>query len=251
MNDRASSDGPTRRLRPLIPRASPSRRQAHWWTLASITLAPVELKEAFAEARRLGSTTCDLSLESVRFTVEFEGVGVPTRRGGPTIGILEPRAADDAHPMSLSAKHGLGPFPLHTDGAHLRRPPDFTLLEAPVETDVPTLLFDLRSAALLTDVEHSFRNGVFAVGRGASSFYSHANDEHGGVRYDPGCMFPVDPLARDVRTWLAEAARSAKEHQWKLGETLVIANRRCLHGRPDVAENPGRVLRRLMLHWDR
>lgn len=220
-------------------------------TLGYRTLSLAALEEVFAVARRTGWATCDVSLDSARCTAEFAGVGVATRRGEPSIGILEPRSPDEAHPRSLSATYGLGPFPLHTDGAHLRRPPEFTLLEATEETEVPTLVFDLRSAALLTGVEHAFRNGVFVVGRGASSFYSHALDEDGNVRYDPGCMFPVDPPARVVRSWLQEAASSAQEHHWKLGTTLVIANRRCLHGRPDVTENPDRVLRRLMVHWDR
>jgi hypothetical protein len=139
---------------------------------------------------------------------------------------------------------------LHTDGAHLPRPPDFTVLEASAVTHVPTLLFDVHSAVMPKDVEHAFRNGVFCVGRGASSFYAHALDNEKQIRYDPACMFPVDPLARVVQTWLAEAARSATEHHWEPGETLVIANRRCLHGRPDVTHNQGRALRRLMVHWD-
>src|SRR5436189_204194 len=36
-------------------------------------------------------------------------------------------------------------------------------------------------------------------------------------------MFPVDPPARVVRAWLAEAAASATEHHWKRGETPVLA----------------------------
>jgi alpha-ketoglutarate-dependent taurine dioxygenase len=219
--------------------------------VVSLRLSPAALDDAIAAAFAQGWTTCAIPLDSVRWTVLWKGVGVPTRRDGPAIGILEPQTPEQAHPRSLSAKYGLAAFPLHTDGAHLERPPDLTILEAASETEIPTLLYDLGSARLPNDLEHALLNGVFSVGGGTSSFYAHAIDQHGLVRYDPGCMFPVDPTARAASAWLAEASASATEHYWKPGESLVIANRRCLHGRPDVTENPDRTLRRLMVHWTR
>jgi len=183
--------------------------------------------------------------------VRREAAAVPTRTHGAAIGILEPQTTELAHPRSLSAKYGLGAFPLHTDGAHLQRPPNLTLLEAATETDVPTLLYDLQSADLPPDVEHALSNGVFSVGAGSSSFYAHVIDNDGLARYDPGCMFPVDQTARTGAAWLAAVSASATEHNWALGEVLVIANHRCLHGRPEVTEAPDRSLRRLMIHWAR
>lgn len=216
-----------------------------------VSRSSTDLEAALAEACRHGWSTLEGSLDFASRKVAYTRSGVPTRRGEAVIGILEARSPDQAHPKSLSARYGLGPFPLHTDGAHLRRPPKFTLLEATVETEVPTLLFDLRSTERAADVEHALRDGVFAVGHGASSFYAPAVDEDENVRYDPACMFPVDPLARTVHAWLEEVAHSAASHHWTLGTTLVIANRRCLHRRPDVTGNPDRALRRLMIDWDR
>jgi hypothetical protein len=219
--------------------------------VVSLDLVLPALNEAFASAFARGWAICAIPLDSARWALQLEAIGVPTRRDGPAIGNLEPRTLELAHPRSLSAKYGLTAFPLHTDGAHLPRPPDLTILEAATETEVPTLLYDLGSGRLPNDVDHALSNGVFSVGGGTSSFYAHVIDQHGLVRYDPGCMFPVDPTARTAAAWLADAAASATEHHWKPGESLVIANRRCLHGRPGVAENTDRTLRRLMVHWAR
>ncbi len=215
---------------------------------ASIGLSPA-IEVALAEARRDGWSTMEESLDSVWSTLADSGCVVPTRRGAGAIGTLQACPPDQAHPKSLSANYGVGPFPLHTDGAHLTRPPEFTLLETVVETPVPTLLLDFRTTGWTAEEEAAFRHGVFAVGRGPSSFYAHAVGEDGRVRYDPACMFPVDPLARSARRWLEECVERAATHEWRVGTTLVIANRRCLHGRPDVARNPDRALRRLMIHW--
>lgn len=210
---------------------------------------PTALKEVFTTALTRGWATCEIPLDAVRRLVQWQANGVLTRRDGPAISILRPQTPEQAHPRSLSAKYGLGALPLHTDGAHLPRPPDLTLLEAPVQTDVPTLLFDLRTARMPDEVEHALTTGVFSVGIGAASFYAHVLDQCGEVRYDPGCMFAVDPTARAVAAWLTNATRSATDHHWQPGETLVIANRRCLHGRPQASASPNRTLRRLMIHW--
>jgi hypothetical protein len=49
---------------------------------------------------------------------------VATRNGDATVTELRPVTPEHARPRSLSNAVGLGQQPLHTDGAHLRRPPD-------------------------------------------------------------------------------------------------------------------------------
>lgn len=212
------------------------------------------LSAAVAEARGRGWATCGVPLVQALVHARASGVRVvPTRRGEQPVGVLQARQINEAHPRSLSARYGLGVFPLHTDGALLRPPPDLVLLEAaePSPTGA-TLLFSIHPAALSRRQEDAMRRGVFSVGAGHQGFYSTVLAADGTVRFDPGCMAPLDPDARYARDWFHEAVGSADAHQWDdRAVTLVIDNRRCLHGRSDVTHHPGRTLRRLMLYWGR
>src|ERR1700756_4797511 len=49
-------------------------------------------------------------------------------RAGQTIEPLAPRKRALARAKSLSVVHGLGSFPMHTDGAHRLQPPRFIVL---------------------------------------------------------------------------------------------------------------------------
>jgi hypothetical protein len=51
-------------------------------------------------------------------------IEVSVRRGGPSVTTLRPLDRGDSQEHSLSAKYGKGDQPLHTDGAHLAKPPD-------------------------------------------------------------------------------------------------------------------------------
>ena len=136
-------------------------------------------------------------------------------------------------------------MPLHTDGAHLRRPPDFTLLEA--DNAAPgedTLLYRLRAEDLDDDVRH----GVFAVVGNGAPFAAHAIDGD-RVRFDPGCMRPRDGMAKRAMTRFAHRVGDAVRYQWNRmpGAVLVIDNKWTLHGRGIVGSGTSRELRRLML----
>src|SRR3546814_10809010 len=71
---------------------------------------PGTLEDVIDRARRLG----------------WEAVSM--RDGDPPVSELRPVPADRARPNSLSSRTGLGAQPLHTDGAHLERPPDVIAL---------------------------------------------------------------------------------------------------------------------------
>src|SRR5436309_898875 len=58
-------------------------------------------------------------------------------RKGKMVEKLAPKTQESAEPKSLSAIHGRDPFPLHTDGAHLPRPPRFVILACLAQGSVP------------------------------------------------------------------------------------------------------------------
>jgi hypothetical protein len=208
------------------------------------------LSAAIAEARSNGWAYCNMTLDEVHDAAKGQALEcVPTRRGADPIGLLKPVGCAGAHRFSLSARYGLGGLPLHTDGAHLRNSPDLVLLEADAcASTEPTLLYRLELGTMSARTRDRFAHGVFTVGSGRSSFYAHAMNVAGDIRFDPGCMRPIDASARYVVGFIEGALASAKEHHWaQQPRVLVIDNRRTLHGRRAVHPGTGRTLRRLML----
>ncbi len=179
---------------------------------------------------------------------------VRTRQTDNDVQVLRPINTEQAAARSLSAQFGRGTFPFHTDGAHLEVPPDFVLLavERPGACDVPTHLLRFPVPHPSPLLSEDLRLGVFRVDSGVSGgFYNVCQFSDGSsmncVRFDPGCMRPVDPRSRR----LADAISSSTpdySHSWRNpGEILIIDNHHVLHSRGDASKAPDRALCRLLL----
>ena len=199
-----------------------------------------------------GWSTVDVTFDAILGIAEWCDISmIPTRPGDGPVGVLRPSTVATANPRSLSSRFGLGSFPLHTDGAHLGSPPDLVVLASLGLGEAgETLLHPLHLRRLTERQQLCMQNGLFQVRRGPTAFFSPAVDREGNVRYDPVCMSPLDSLARYVRDWLADEQEKVHRHSWVgTSQVLLIANRKCLHGRAEVAS--GRALRRVMLRWRR
>lgn len=178
------------------------------------------------------------------------GVPVPGR-GSRVVEILEPVAKTAANTNSLSALHGDGAFPLHTDGAHHLSPPRYLIFacEQPGASPVPTVLQRFDEIDLSDAERRASEAATFLFRNGRRSFYSTMlNPARPFVRFDQGCMMPLDDDARAAMD--AVVARAAEmtpqEHHWAAGEILVLDNWRVLHGRGranDRASSDRRLLR--------
>jgi hypothetical protein len=208
-----------------------------------------ELLELITDAQKHGwSSTRDISLERLigqarqsRFNL------VRDRQSGPEISLLEPRTVTDAHERSLSATFGVGPQPLHTDGAHHADPPDYVLLSSATVSSVPTLLWRFRPSVDARELVHDLRNGLFTVRAGRSSFLASALSS-GQVRYDPGCMAPADARAQRAASFFDSKLEGAVPFLWETpGLVLAIANRYVLHARADASSETERQLQRVAL----
>jgi hypothetical protein len=81
-----------------------------------------DLKALAVAARKKGWASGHGDVDSIRQQAGLLGwVEVAPRRGDPTVSVLRPADEGTAHLSSLSAVYGLGPQPLHTDGAHLTK----------------------------------------------------------------------------------------------------------------------------------
>jgi hypothetical protein len=101
------------------------------------------------------------------------GTPVASRRGGEAVESLRPRPAEAAPRRSLSAAHGLGNFPLHTDGAHHAVPPRYTVLRANAPSRCATTISDMVKIAWRPSDREILSRGVFAVSGGGRGFLTN------------------------------------------------------------------------------
>lgn len=187
-------------------------------------------------------------LDQLRRAAELLGwTEVALRVGDPAITNLRPTAKGAARMNSLSAEFGLGELPLHTDGAHLREPPDIIVLYSKKPNETRTVTWTIPSvwnmgASPWRELDH----GVFLVRNGAESFFAPARLK-GGIRYDAGCMKPCDSRARRVAEYFASVYSDSQNHSWDQDHVmLLVDNLRTLHGRGAVVSaDEDRLLQRV------
>jgi alpha-ketoglutarate-dependent taurine dioxygenase len=185
------------------------------------------------------------------------GTPMPSRSKGNVIDELRPTPREKAESASLSAQYGTGIFPLHTDTAHWRRPARYMLLRAATATcgSRPTLLVDGFQLLTLTATKSYLENAVFSVHNGKQSFLSmiaETTSTSRVIRFDPGCMKPKCEIAQKGLNDFNTALQSLPitKIEWAQGDTLIVDNWRCLHGRSAGLNNDTntRVLQRVLIN---
>lgn len=167
--------------------------------------------------------------------------------------ILRPVAPKEGRRNSMSAVHGLDEQPLHTDGAHLRRPPDWIALIVEKPNSTPTKLWRPQNGSRPVPWA-ALENGVFLVKNGSERFLASIKDV-GRLRYDPTSMTPCDLRAVQAAAFFVTAEADVEEHPWiQENEILLIDNRKALHGRKrvtDPADRSTRVVHRLAFQTEK
>ena len=155
----------------------------------------------------------------------------------------------EAPAMSLSAHFGLDAQPLHTDGAHLRHPPEVIALHSTTPNRTPTLLWSPTERGMTPWLPEFAQVGVFTVRNGRDSFLASAA-EGAHVRFDPVCMSPADDSARQTVAYFA--ALEPVSVEWDRPDMfLLFDNRKCLHARAAVeAGDEERQLERRTYRWE-
>lgn len=194
-----------------------------------------------AQARGWSSVTGTLSgLQTAARRLRWSEVTIRTSERD-FVTELKPLTQEEARPASLSATYGLDEQPLHSDGAHLRNPPDVVVFVAETPCRTPTLLWTLatsegRSSLSPKDMD-DLHNGLFVVDGGSDAFLATAYS-NGGWRFDRGCMRPADERRRRVDQLVLDFSKGAHPHDWsEPNQILVIDNSKTLHARS--AMRPG------------
>ena len=180
----------------------------------------------------------------------------------PVVGLdpgqtLVPRSCAEAAPNTYSGIFGESEFPLHTDLAHWARPPRFLVLRCLVgSASVGTRVLDGRAllehfgaSALRRALVHPRR--PMRNGKQLLRLLQRTDDSELHLRWDSVYLQPASKFGADVfesiRTFLrgVSVAEVALAHP---GDTLVLDNWRCLHGRSGVPQTAlGRYIERVYL----
>jgi alpha-ketoglutarate-dependent taurine dioxygenase len=165
------------------------------------------------------------------------GEPIPARSTAPVVQDLMPLEVVSAPKKSLSALHGVGSFPFHTDGAHHRQPPRWVVMRCvdPGPANRPTLLVDGAQLPLTSRQWREVERAVWWVRSGGRSFPASIVKRKEGAlfRYDRGCMTAAH-RAFGAAGDLLEAAIEASDHvclSWRPHDVIVFDNWRMLHAR--------------------
>ena len=188
------------------------------------------------------------TLSALQIAVVVDGALTAVRGARNNQTRLVPYETAKAPRNSMSAVYGLGAQPLHSDGAHLRVPPDVVVLHSPTVTPTSTVVWTppRRGRAQL---DSSSRHGIFTVRGNGESFLAVANDR-GKLRFDPVVMSPGDAYARETAAYFERARATAEVHEWDEPNLLLfIDNRKALHAREEVLDPETRSISRVAYQW--
>ena len=159
---------------------------------------------------------------------------------------LVPRMVAGSPPNTYSGNFGHAEFPLHTDLAHWARPPRYILLRCIRGAEhVSTRILNGRHLigtfgsdrlyATLVQPRRPMRNGKQLLRLlGSSDDFSRDL-----LRWDSIYLHPASPASSKVFGEVLEFLREARSVEVNLlerGDTLLIDNWRCLHGRSAARE---------------
>lgn len=179
-------------------------------------------------------------------------------QGLKTVHPLRALKENESKPNTYSAMLGLGEFPPHTDFANWTSPPRFIMLRCIVgHESVVTTIF---SCQLLLSClgESTSRRALFRPRRRVLAkpmtilpmcFSMHGSQ---AIRWDPRFLRPINQEAASAVSKAAMSADlqkpTARVQLSSPGDTIVIDNWRCLHGRSQIGtEAINRHLERVLL----
>ena len=176
----------------------------------------------------------------------------------PTVQSIRPRHKEDSPSNIYSGTYGTGEFPLHTDLAHWLVPPRYLLLRCLHGTPaVATTLLDITS--FIGILGEDIAKGAIVRPRRPHPFGSpgpltvifHRSSTL-GVRWDRLFLSPVNLYSREAVNKMACMSQATPYQKTIVfedcGDTLLIDNWRCLHGRSPVpAHGAGRRIERTFL----
>ena len=174
-------------------------------------------------------------------------LGTPVRsHEGGFIKSITPMSEAQAKPKTLSATHGIGPFPAHTDTAFWTLPCRYIVMR--VVGDIRRSTTVLRFADIFHQCDRSDQStaehSVWRVNILGRQFYCSMRFQDSnswGWRYDAQCMYPANSAAQKMYELIPRVIISTRQEivNWSNDCAVVVANWRALHGRGSAPSKEG------------
>lgn len=157
---------------------------------------------------------------------------------------LTPKIISESLPNTYSGNFGTTDFPLHSDLAHWSSPPRFLTLRCiKGSIEVPTRV--LPSHELISIIGENLLRRTLAQPRRPLNNRNHVlqllekptSSEHPLLRWDGIYLLPYNSLSIRVFETVKRTIQDLRPIEFfltKPGETLIIDNWRCLHGRSNT-----------------
>lgn len=155
---------------------------------------------------------------------------------------LAPLDQSEARPNTLSAEHGLGEFPAHTDSVTRRVPPRYLILLMRKPRQAKTKLYNLPN--ITSAIKKEAYRAIFNTSIKHRAFPTHfivkSIKGHPIYRYNPDIMEPVNEEAAKVASAIKKAEGSPDTViDWNEYQVAIFDNWKFLHGRePAEADAP-------------
>lgn len=151
---------------------------------------------------------------------------------------------------SLSKLYGFNAFPLHTDGAQDRTPPNYLILQRNKAFSGATKTYLFDSYELFETIPGLGEKMFLLKGNGFNEITPLRKTLNDKIlfRYNPVIMKTTSKKTREVlENFFSNASKIAID--WNSTETLIIDNWRMLHSRGEVkGDDKDRVLERISLY---
>ena len=191
-----------------------------------------------AEIRRQGWFGLDIEGSDEALVELAKSIGTPVRFNESLIRRLRPVKSEDAPRGTFGRVHGTNSYPLHTDVAFWPTPARYLVLTVSGDLRRRTHLYSWNAVtqSLGRELRRRLDLSIWLIrgtGRPFLATMRFRESQETGYRFDPLCMLPVNPAARDVRIALTEILSTVKplEFDWSVHSVLVIDNWLMLHGR--------------------
>ena len=181
---------------------------------------------------------------------KYLGFPIGSRLNSTVGDILKPLNKLEARKSSMSEKHGLGAFPLHTDCAYYEIPPRYILFQA-INPDITcaTTLLKIQFDSLSKRDLNLLKNSICFVQGTIKSFLTPYL-KNNIFRWDINCIIPQDRSAKKAFEVISEyiSASNPIKHYWKnTDEILIVDNWQVVHGRESCNEHRNRQLERILV----
>lgn len=153
---------------------------------------------------------------------------------------LAGKPKDLARPNTLSSRHGLEAFPLHSDGALTATPPRWLLLVAPRRRITRTILFDTNK--LTQEFGDAYLRRALFLQKSRHAKYLRLLVEISGrqcIRYNADVMQPANSEATAVNAYLRCSLPSCLTIDWQENRMALIDNWATLHARGPFLDSDG------------